>query len=238
MDSKTLKYQYQSAQREQNELRRKIENLEKNSETNKLKITELNTALCEEKELSAERLSTCESLRHELAVLEQKWKESSTENQKLIERVNELVSDLEKKKEIIKSEQEKRQNNAGSNISIEEKESSIENKDEEEAKTTKKDKEAAESRIDEISSEQSQNSFSLNTSIVSNEQLMNIEGELVLLKEKYAQSCEEKVKLQRDLLKLRVQYDMVCDNMYNKYFWYIGPLVLIVVYLLIREWIS
>lgn len=82
---------------------------------------------------------------------------------------------------------------------------------------------------------ESNTTIPLNASL---EQLTSIEEELVLFKEKYAEICDEKVKLQRDLLKLRVQYDSMCDNVYNKYFWYVGPLVLVIIYLLLRELIS
>ncbi|CAG9767057.1 unnamed protein product [Ceutorhynchus assimilis] len=189
VDSKTLKYQYQSAQKEQKELKQKIETLEKNSESNKTKIIELNKALIDEKQLSGERLQACASLREELASLEQKWQHGCNENRILIERVNELVNDLEKRKEDIQAEQESRMNDdSQANISC--------------------------------------------------QKLMELEEELVLLKEKYAQSCEEKVKLQRDVLKLKVQHDLMCNNMYNKCFWYVCPLVIIVLYLLISKWIS
>lgn len=98
-------------------------------------------------------------------------------------------------------------------------------------------------RVNELLNEQKNDSEKMpetvqHSSIMSNEELTKIEEELVLFKEKYAQSCEDKLKLQRELLKLRVQYNMMCDSVYNKYFWYFGPLVIVVIFLLIREWIS
>lgn len=202
VDSKTLKYQYQSAQREQKELRRKIEILEKNSETNQTKIAELNKALCEEKELSAQRLIACEKLKQELELLDGTWQESREENRLLIKKINELVEELEKKKEEIARQQRNSTDEQSPNGEC----------------------------VSELNT-----SIPLNASL---EQLTSIEEELVVFKEKYAEICDEKVKLQRDLLKLRVQYDSMCDNVYNKYFWYVGPLVLVILYLLLRELIS
>uniref|UniRef100_A0AAR5PGI2 FHA domain-containing protein n=1 Tax=Dendroctonus ponderosae TaxID=77166 RepID=A0AAR5PGI2_DENPD len=226
-DSKTLKYQYQSAQREQNDLRRKIAILEKNSETNQAKILELNQSLNEEKELSGSRLVVCEKLKEELMFLEEKWKESNIENKKLLQRVNELVICIDKKKE-----SETRELNM-------EKETACTGIPPNEAQVQENMPEASQTgtlnTVPHLSASINHNSCS---SILSNEELTNIEEELVLFKEKYAQSCEDKLKLQKDLLKLRVQYNMMCDSLYNKYFWYIGPLVIIVIYLLIREWIS
>ncbi|KAF7281877.1 hypothetical protein GWI33_004078 [Rhynchophorus ferrugineus] len=146
IDSKTLKYQYQSAEREKKELRRKIEVLEKISETNKMKINELDRALYEEKELSGQRLAENENLRQELLVLEQKWKESCNENQQLKDKINLLLTDIEERnKEQAKNEQ---------NIH--------------------------EETIDDKRNEST-------SSVISSEQLMNLEEELVLLKERYAQ---------------------------------------------------
>ncbi|KAL1495033.1 hypothetical protein ABEB36_010519 [Hypothenemus hampei] len=194
VDSKTLKYQYQSAQREEMELRRKLEVLEKNSEANRTKIIELTKSLDDERTISGERLEICERLREELAHLEEKWHEGHIENQKLLERINEFQY-----------------------TEVEPKES--ESKNEETLKHI-------------------ESSLSSAATTVTNEQLMIIEEELVIFKEKYSQICDEKMKLQKDLLRLRVQYDMVCNNMYNKYFLYVGPLVMIVFYLLMREWFS
>ncbi|XP_066261927.1 sarcolemmal membrane-associated protein [Euwallacea similis] len=202
VDSKTLKYQYQSAQREKIELRRKIEILEKNSETNKAKISELSKALHDEKELNGQRLVICDGLKEELLASHKKWEQIGEENRKLIAKKDELLQEIERMKNDMKMQQEKRPT---------------------------KDPKVSDLNFSETAQ---------NSSILSTEQLTNIEEELVLFKEKYAQICEEKVKLSRDLLKLQVQYDMLSDSMYNKYFWYVGPLVIVILYLLIREWIS
>ncbi|XP_050297685.1 sarcolemmal membrane-associated protein [Anthonomus grandis grandis] len=219
VDSKTLKHQFQSAQREQMELKRKIQILEKNSEFNKSTILELNKALCDERQLSEERQAACDTLKEELRVLNQRWEDSNGKNLRLIARVNDLVKELDKQKEQLLL--------AGSNASKE--------TEEEEEETVVENNEIVQEEEEEGKIEELNSS---NMSVVSTEQLLNIEEELVLLKEKYAQSCEEKMRLQRDLVKIKIQYEMVCDSMYNKYFWYVAPLVIIVLYLLIREWIS
>lgn len=94
IDSKTLKYQYQSAQ---NELKRKMEILEAMSNSNKVKIDELDRALAEEKEKGKCTVEENESLKHELIQLQQKWKESCNENQQLRDKVLLLSQELEKK---------------------------------------------------------------------------------------------------------------------------------------------
>ncbi|XP_057661099.1 sarcolemmal membrane-associated protein isoform X1 [Diorhabda carinulata] len=73
---------------------------------------------------------------------------------------------------------------------------------------------------------------------VSLEQLAQIEEELVLLKERYAQVSEDKMALRHDLATLKTQYDAICNRFYNKFFWYVAPLVAMVFYLLISAMIS
>lgn len=74
--------------------------------------------------------------------------------------------------------------------------------------------------------------------IVSHDQLLCLEEELVLLKERFAQVSEEKLKLVKDLLTLREQYNMVCNRSHNKYFFYVAPLIAMVLYLLVSAMIS
>nr|CAH7713017.1 unnamed protein product [Callosobruchus chinensis] len=76
------------------------------------------------------------------------------------------------------------------------------------------------------------------SSTVSYEELISVEEELVLIKERFAQITEEKLKLQRDLVSMTEQYRMVCNSSHNKYFFYVAPLVFMVLYLLISAMIS
>lgn len=196
VDSKTLKYQFQSAQ---NELKRKIELLESVSNANKFKIAELDKALEEEKMLSHQQLIENENVKQELIVLQQKWKESCNENQQYRNKIKHLTNDLEVAQEQLKEITESGKKHTDENIS--------------------------------------------NTSIISNnvvtyDQLVNLEEELVLLKERFAQVGEEKLKLQRDLLGMTEKYNMVCNRSHNKYFFYVAPLVFMVLYLLVSAMIS
>lgn len=70
------------------------------------------------------------------------------------------------------------------------------------------------------------------------EEVAALEEELVLIKEKYAQLSEEKTSLNKQLNILRDQYNVVCNKSYNTMFFYIAPLVLMVVYLLISSMTS
>ncbi|CAH1996671.1 unnamed protein product [Acanthoscelides obtectus] len=76
------------------------------------------------------------------------------------------------------------------------------------------------------------------SSTVTYEELISVEEELVLIKERFAQITEEKLKLQRDLVSMTEQYRMVCNSSHNKYFFYVAPLVFMVLYLLISAMIS
>ncbi|KAJ8935998.1 hypothetical protein NQ318_009678 [Aromia moschata] len=174
VDSKTLKYQFQSAQ---NELKRKIELLESISNANKFKIAELDKALCEEKELSQSRLEENENLKQELVLLQQKWKESCNENQQYKDKIEYLGSELEVAQEKLKE--------------------AIENTKEKHVHS-----------IVENSFEKS----TISNSLVTYDQLVNLEEELVLLKERFAQIGDEKLKLQRDLLTMTEKYNMVCNH--------------------------
>lgn len=70
------------------------------------------------------------------------------------------------------------------------------------------------------------------TEVVTHDQMLCLEEELVLLKERFAQVSEEKLKLVKDLVSLREQYNLVCNRSHTKYFFYIAPLIIIVLYLL------
>ncbi|XP_060522007.1 sarcolemmal membrane-associated protein [Cylas formicarius] len=170
VDSKTLKYQYQSAQKEQNELRRKIEFLESLSLANKLKIDELDQALNQEKDLSGQRLIENEKLKDELVLLQQKLKESCMENQQLRDRLGDML---------VKKE------NAEDGNKVDSK-----------------------------------------------------EVDILELKEHYARSRDEKLNLEQELLKMRTEYNLLRDSMYNKCFFYVAPLVVIILYFYVSAWIS
>lgn len=73
---------------------------------------------------------------------------------------------------------------------------------------------------------------------LSMEDITALEEELVLLKEKYAQLTDEKTHLNKKLNHLQNQYNVVCNKSYNIMFFYIAPLVLMVLYLLISSMTS
>lgn len=70
------------------------------------------------------------------------------------------------------------------------------------------------------------------------QQLVNVEEELVTLKERYAQINEEKTKLLKEFSKLKDQYNQLCNSSYDKMYWYMAPLILIILYLVISAMIS
>lgn len=74
--------------------------------------------------------------------------------------------------------------------------------------------------------------------IVSHDQLLCLEEELVLLKERFAQISEEKMKLVKDLSTLREKYNSACNRTHTKYFLYVAPLIFMVVYLLVSAMLS
>lgn len=92
IDSKTLKYQYQSVQ---NELKKQIEQLENKSEVNQQKITELEKELIEQKQIAIEKTTLTEMLKQELQVLQQKLKDNCNEYQRLQDKFGEKVLSVE-----------------------------------------------------------------------------------------------------------------------------------------------
>lgn len=189
VDSKTLKYQFQSAQ---NELKRKIEILESVAHDNKLKVLELLKILDEEKEISQRRLEDNEKLKEELILMEQKLKESSQENQHHKDKIEYLGNELE----------------------------------------------VVQNKFKSTSVDSAKEEFQISNEVVSHDQLLCLEEELVLLKERFAQVSEEKIKLVKDLITLREQYNLVCNRSHNKYFFYVAPLIAMVLYLLVSAMIS
>lgn len=185
IDSKTLKYQFQSAQ---NELKRKIELLESLSQANKAKIAELDGALLDERKLSSERVEINENLQQTIVCLEQKLKESSNESRQLRDKIEQLSVQAERRVE--------------------------------------PDVDAVRCRREE------------SAALVPINQLVSVEEELVLLKERFAELNQEKIHLQKDLIKVTDKYNLMCNGSSNKTFFYFAPLVLMVIYLLISAMIS
>lgn len=190
VDSKTLKYQFQSAQ---NELKRKIELLESVINANKLKRAELIKTLDEEREKSERQLEENTKLKEDLILIEQKMKEIFNENQQHKDKIEYLGKELEIAQTKLKM-----------------------------------------ASIDSDKQEESQSS----NEVVPKDQVLCLEEELVLLKERFAQVSEEKMKLAKDLLVLKDQYKEVCNRTHNKYFFYIAPLIIMVLYLLVSAMIS
>ncbi|XP_072396077.1 uncharacterized protein Slmap isoform X1 [Diabrotica undecimpunctata] len=208
VDSKTLKYQFHAAQ---SELKRKIETLETIANAHRSKIEELDKALEDEKTLSNDRLAENDVLKQELVLLRQKWKESANENQQQRDRLSALNLELESALEKIRV--------AALHRELE--------------STTEKMKQTHEQEKVETIAESN-----LQKAVVPVDQLAQVEEELVLIKERYAQVSEEKLGLRHDLATLKGQYDAMCNRFYNQFFWYVAPLVVMVLYLLISAMIS
>lgn len=211
VNSRTLKYQYQSAQ---NELKKKIEVLEAIGETTKLKNAELERILDDEKEVAQHLMEDNESLKEELVLLQQKYKEICNENQQFKDRLELLKSLLENTQKQV----DNRQNE------------SVKIKSEPDEKGELETEEKAESENEEKSN--------TSTSLITYDQLVSLEEELVLVKERFVQVSEEKLNLQRDLRSLTDQYNIVCNRSHTRYFFYVAPLVFMVVYLLVSAMIS
>nr|CAI5857294.1 unnamed protein product [Callosobruchus analis] len=102
-----------------------------------------------------------------------------------------------------------------------------------------KELDSAQSKLKELDENMKEKELDTSkSSAVSYEELISVEEELVLIKERFAQITEEKLKLQRDLVSMTEQYRMVCNSSHNKYFFYVAPLVFMVLYLLISAMIS
>lgn len=70
------------------------------------------------------------------------------------------------------------------------------------------------------------------------EQFSALEEELVFIKERYAKLNEEKIVLKSEMHSLQERYSSVCNKSYNQMFFYVVPLVLMVLYLLISNMFS
>lgn len=65
-----------------------------------------------------------------------------------------------------------------------------------------------------------------------------LEAELITLKERYAQLTDEKTALNKKLQSLNDDYNALCNRSYNTMFYYIAPLVFMVIYLLVSSMFS
>lgn len=65
-----------------------------------------------------------------------------------------------------------------------------------------------------------------------------LETELITLKERYAQLTDEKTALNKKLQNLNDDYNALCNRSYNTMFYYIAPLVFMVIYLLVSSMFS
>lgn len=186
VDSRTLKYQFQTAQ---NELKRQIERLDAINESNQLKLKEMENALYMERQGLLKQEQENEFLRDEITNLRQNLKEANNESQHLQEK---LIA-FEKDETDLSKGYNKYGISSGGNATL--------------------------------------NGVNL-------DQFTALEEELVFLKEKYANLNEDKLLLSKELKSVREQYNTLCNKSYNKMFFYIVPLVLMVLYLLISNMFS
>ncbi|KAK9888121.1 hypothetical protein WA026_000393 [Henosepilachna vigintioctopunctata] len=191
IDSKTLKYHFQSTQ---NELKKRIESLDQLCKSNQLKVDELENILSEERKLHAEVKVENELLKEELQKHKTDLEKTNEENRELKNEVNILLAS----KEV----------GAGDAVS----ENIVEKEDVKSIEKIQK--------------------------VVSYEELVSVEEELVILKERFSQVNEDKVKLKRDIDELRKEYNLVRNQSHNTTFFYVAPLVLIVLYLLVSKILS
>lgn len=205
-----MKYQFQTAQ---NELKRQIENLEQLVNSNKLKISDLEDSLSNEKHVNLLKSDEVDRLKEELVVLTQKWKESCNEAQQLKDKVAMLKTELEVVEEGVLKAKMKAKEEEDSQKCI--------NNDEIVQNDPKKDAVA-----------------DISLSKISEEQLSTLEEELVILKERFVQINEEKLLLNKSLTSLHDQYNRLRNRSHNTMFFYIAPLVLTVLYLLISSMFS
>lgn len=212
IDSKTLKYQFQSLQIE---LKKQIEQLQQQSIVNRNKITELETALTKEKQTCFDKTEECAHLKRELGLLEQKWKESCNEMQQMRDKILSLNEQLCNIDSISFSH-----NGVGSN-------------------NTKHLSDKVETNDQaQVSSNNIELKSAISNTSLSAEQIAALEEELVVLKERYAAVNDEKRVLNKNLTVMQDQYNALCNRSHNTMFFYIAPLVLAILYLLISQHFS
>ncbi|KAF5269599.1 hypothetical protein FQR65_LT05938 [Abscondita terminalis] len=78
----------------------------------------------------------------------------------------------------------------------------------------------------------------IDISFMDSEKILNLEEELVVLKERFSAVNAEKLSLNKDLSALKEEYKNLCNRSYNTLFFYVAPLVLMVLYLLISQHFS
>lgn len=184
------------------EMKKKIEQLELVLNINRNKIIELEEQVKEQKQLNSKRVEENDSLKEELLLLEQRFKETHNESQQQKDKLSLLKDELEKAEAKIKSI------------------SSLKNEE-----PFKGDSKTSNSNHNLI----------ISNNLVTPEQFACLEEELVLIKEKYAQLQNENGSLNKALVTVKEEYNIICNRNHNQMFMYIAPLVLMVLYLLISS---
>lgn len=211
VNSKTLKYQFQTAQ---NELKRQIENLEQLLNANKLKISDLEDSLSNERHINTLKSNEIKDLKEELVVLTQRWKESCNEAQQLRDKVTTLKGDLETAQEELSKPK------MATEEEVDSKQFIINNDDMVQSDCNR----------DAVAN--------ISTRSISDDHFQALEEELVILKERFAQVNDEKLMLSKSLSTLNDQYNCLRNRSHNTMFFYIAPVVLTVLYLLISSMFS
>lgn len=85
VDSRTLKYQFQTAQ---NELKKQMEKLDAINESNQEKLKDMENALCIDRQVLLKQEQENEFLRDEISSLKQNLKESNNESQQLRDKLS------------------------------------------------------------------------------------------------------------------------------------------------------
>ncbi|XP_018326273.1 sarcolemmal membrane-associated protein isoform X1 [Agrilus planipennis] len=173
VDSKTLKYQLISVQKQ---MSKRVEDLEEQVMSHSSRADKLALEL--------------KKLHEEYKFLQESWEIKRIENGKLLETISNLQEEL-----MVTYNKLKKLDVAA------------------EEKSVSKEK-------------------SLSESLISPEVITALEEELVLLKERYADLIDEKMVLCKKITALQTQYRAVCNASYNKMFFYVAPLVFMVLYLL------
>lgn len=170
-------------------------------------------ALTSEKHISQIFEREAEELRQELVVLRQQWKASCNESQRLRDKVSSLQEQL----------------------SITEEKSSEECEDQSELS-----KESEPTPTRNVSPVKGDDFAAGDSSVcsISSDQFVALEEELVILKERYAQLNDEKLCLNKSYDAMREKYNAIVNQSHNTLFFYVAPLVLMVLYLLISSMFS
>lgn len=205
VDSKTLKYQFQSLQ---NELKNQVEHLQLEVKESRKQVSELELALVEQKEINCHKDEECKLLKQELYSFQQNWKESYAELDKLQIPSESSQNDLD-----TLCSDSCTASSSSSTTSIQEIISG--------------------EYSDQVNTQQDISNMEFHL-----EKIANLEEELVVLKERFSSINDEKVSLNKSLSTLKDEYKHLCNRSYNTLFFYVAPLVLMVLYLLISQHFS